>query len=197
MLLSGWWNYNRTVLGDFMTRREIDDLRHWNFIELYNDNTGLYKKIYDDAYASTQQRIGRPPSINDMEDALPGMLLQENNFIDHCDSKNSYNPDFNIDCARKFARFIVFVLYWNQYDEVLILMEDWIMEEISQSTFIQMAEEMAARWEEIVETVNKEGGKVYFEPRKAALNPTICSHIRIVSAMNILNRYYAVRPDSP
>jgi len=58
-----------------------------------------------------------------------------------------------------------------------------------------MAEDMAASWQEIVEAVNKDGGKKYSEPRKAALDPAICSHIRVVSAMNILNRYYAVHPD--
>jgi hypothetical protein len=46
-----------------------------------------------------------------MEDALPGGLLQEDNFIDHCDSKSSYNPNFNIECARKLAKYIVFKFY--------------------------------------------------------------------------------------
>ncbi len=94
-----------------MTRREIDGLGHWNFIDLFNNNREIYRKMYEATYRSIQQKLSRPPSINDMEDALPGIVLQENNFIDHCDSKNSYNPDFNINCARKFARFVVFVFY--------------------------------------------------------------------------------------
>lgn len=94
-----------------ITQTEINDLQHWDFVKLFDDNEKIYTDIYKATYRSIEQRINRPPSIDDMENALIGELLIENNFIDHCDSKNSYNPSFNIDCARQFAKYIVFKLY--------------------------------------------------------------------------------------
>ena len=94
-----------------MTSLEIEGLRNWGFLDLYNKNKIYYVNIYQGILLSIRQKIYRDPSIEDMEDALAAALLSDSHFIAYCESKNSYNPDWNTHCTRQFAKYIVFDLY--------------------------------------------------------------------------------------
>jgi hypothetical protein len=94
-----------------MKQTDIDNLRHWNFVKLFTDWEAVYTDLYRDTYTATQAATGYPPTESDMEDALIGQVLGEENFSKHCDSKRSYRADFNVESARKFAEYLVFKLH--------------------------------------------------------------------------------------
>jgi len=94
-----------------MQQRDINKLQHWNFVKLFTDQQAIYEELYRKTYAATQAATGHPPMESDMEDALVGQVLGENNFVKHCNSKKSYNVNFNVEGARKFAEYLVFKLY--------------------------------------------------------------------------------------
>jgi hypothetical protein len=94
-----------------MEPSEIDGLRHWSFIGLFQRNIAYYKNIYSHVEHVIARNIPSYPSYEDMQDGMFAVLLEDQKFKDHYLSKNSHNLTWHIHCARLLAKFIVSEFY--------------------------------------------------------------------------------------
>lgn len=94
-----------------MNASEISGLQHWSFTSLFEENHDIYYVIYLKAFQSIIERTKIYPSITELEIAVKGIPVEEDNFARHCESKNSYNVQWNLECLESFSRYIVFVMY--------------------------------------------------------------------------------------
>lgn len=94
-----------------MNASEISGLQHWSFTSLFEENRDIYYVIYLKAFQSIVERTKIYPSIKELEIAVKGLLVEEDNFSRYCESKRSYNVQWNLECLESFSRYIVFMMY--------------------------------------------------------------------------------------
>ena len=94
-----------------MNASEIWGLQHWSFTSLFEENHDIYYVIYSKAFQLIIERTRIYPSTAELEIAVKGILVEEDNFARHCASKKSYNVQWNLECLESFSRYIVFMMY--------------------------------------------------------------------------------------
>jgi hypothetical protein len=89
----------------------IRGLSHWSFINLFKNNETTFKSIYDGVRDSIVKTTKHEPSVDDLKRDVFTALLNLDLFIEYCQSKNTFNPNWTVLCAEAFAEYIVSIFY--------------------------------------------------------------------------------------